>query len=63
MQPEIQKRFVVGCGKLSVLQREHLPLCQQTVLIETFSNSISVKVIKKYDKSAVMQTSDVFQSL
>ena len=67
----------MDCCNFSILQREYLlsSLCDQTVIMrsnspmisditkKTFSDSVSIRVMRNYDKSAVMQISRVFGAL
>ena len=67
----------MDCCNFSILQREYLlsSLCDQTVIMrsnspmisditkKTFSDFVSIRVMRNYDKSAVMQISRVFGAL
>ena len=67
----------MDCCNFSILQREYLlsSLCDQTVIMrsnspmisditkKTFSDSVSIRMMRNYDKSAVMQISRVFGTL
>ena len=78
MQQKIKKNYCfldnyiwIACRKLSLLQGEYLSLEPnvlpnvwfQTSLRETLSKSISLRVMKKYDKIAFMEILEVFSTL